>query len=260
MSRAAALLRDEPMAGLPVLVVAALEEEIAALRRRMAVTRRETLGRCRASIGSLSGVPVVLATTGDGAENAAAGARALLDRFPASVLIAVGVAGGLTSFLAPGMVLASREVLEEGAAAAPPPDDRWLRRAVRDAGATPASLVTSRAILSTAAAKSAAGASFPSESAAAVDLESASFAREASRRGLPYLVLRAISDPAAESLPLDFDSFRDRSGAVDRRRVAMKALLRPALLRDLLRLRGRVALCSNNLALAVSALLAGDAS
>jgi len=239
-----------------VLILAALPEEIAPLAREMKITRRVDAGRCRAALGRLQGVPVILATTGDGAANAARGVHDLFDRLPVGGMIIAGVAGALSPALAPGRVLIAREVVE-GGRPLPPPDKRWMERALRETGAEAATFVSSSTILGTSAAKAAAYAVLTREGAASVDLESATFAREAASRGVPYVALRAITDAADESLPLDFNAFRDRTGAVDRRRVALAAALHPSLIPALWRLRGRVALCSSNLARAVRAILAG---
>jgi adenosylhomocysteine nucleosidase len=254
----AALARSLAPAPGPILILAALQGELAVLRRMTVVARRLTIDRCPASLGRLEGVPVILASTGDGAGRASRGATAILDRLPASRVIVVGLSGGLTPSLEAGRLLVGRDVIE-GGVAAPPPDAAWIDRAILRTGATPATLVSSRQILCTAGAKTKAREDLESGAIAAVDLESAAFARAAAARGIPYLALRAISDTAEESLPLDFNRLRGADGSVDRLRVAIRALLRPALIPRLWRLRGRAALCSENLARAVRALLAGGA-
>jgi adenosylhomocysteine nucleosidase len=244
------------MSTAPVAVLAAMDEELAGVRGGARMGRSLRLDRCRVTVGRFEGVPIVLASTGDGPENAVRGACALFERFPVSGAIVVGISGGLSPALAPGRVLAGRDILEEGRPA-PPPDADWLRRAVRDAGATPATFVSSRSLLCTVRSKQEAYAALPAGVVASVDLESAAFARAAAGCGLPYLALRAIADPAEESLPLDFNDLRDATGAVDRRQVAWRALRRPSLVAPLWRLRRRVGLCAESLRRAVSAVLAG---
>jgi adenosylhomocysteine nucleosidase len=247
------------MGAAPVAVLAAMDEELAGVRGGAWMGRSLRVERCRVTVGRFAGVPVVVASTGDGPENAARGARAVFERFPVSGAIVVGVSGGLSPSLAPGRVLAGRDILQDGRPA-PPPDAGWLQRAVQDAGATPATFVSSRTLLCTARSKQEAYAALPAGVVASVDLESAAFARAAAERGLPYLALRAIADPAEESLPLDFNDLRDASGAVDRRRVAWRALRRPVLVAPLWRLHRRVGLCAESLRRAVGMLLAGGAS
>ena len=244
------------MESVAVAILAAMEEEIGALRTRLRAARRMRVGRSDLVFGRLEGVPVLVARTGDGAENAARGAAVLFDRFPVRGAVVVGISGGLSPALEPGTLLAARDIIEDGRAA-PPPDAVWLGRLLRDTGATPATFVSSRDLLCTARAKQEAYASLPQGSVASVDIESAAFARAAAGRGIPYVALRAVSDPAEESLPLDFNGLRVGSGGIDRRRVALRALRRPGLVVPLWRLRRRASLCSEALRRAVSTLLAG---
>ena len=253
---APATLGPEPIACGTVAVLAALRREIATLEASMTISRRCSTGGFRASVGRLDGTEVIVACTGDGRENAARGAQALLDRFPVGRLIVVGVAGGLSPKLRIGSLLVAREVVEDGRSV-PAPDAGWLQRARRDTGATPAIFVSTRNMLCTPHDKADAYSSLAGGPVAAVDLETASYARAASLRGLPYVALRAISDTAEESLPLDFNTLRDRTGAVDSRRVALRALTRPRLLPSLWDWRRRVSFCSEKLARAVQTLLAG---
>ena len=67
--------------------------------------------------------------------------------------------------------------------------------------------------------------------------------------------VRAVCDTVEEDLPLDFNRYRDASGRLDRLYVARAALLRPGLIVPLWRLRRRVALCSENLAVSIHRVL-----
>jgi len=66
-----------------------------------------------------------------------------------------------------------------------------------------------------------------STGAAAVEMESAAVARKAAEWGVPFRCIRAVSDSAAEDLPLDFNLYRDEEGRFSRRRIALAALARP---------------------------------
>jgi adenosylhomocysteine nucleosidase len=246
----------EPAAREAVAILAALRRELAPLEASLMVSQRFRAGSFQASVGWLNGTQVIVACTGDGRENAARGAQALLERYQVGSLMVIGIAGGLSPSLPVGRLLVAREVIEDGRLA-PAPDTSWLERARRSAGATPAIFVSTRDMLCTPQAKADAYSELTGGPVAAVDLETATFARAASKRGLPYLALRAISDTAEESLPLDFNTLRDRTGAVNSRLVALRALARPRLLPSLLDWRRRVSCCSENLARAVQTLLAG---
>jgi adenosylhomocysteine nucleosidase len=192
--------------------------------------------------GRLAGEPVVLAATGDGAAAAADGLAALFAAARPRRLLVLGVSGGLTPGLAAGTLVAARQVVgEDGkAAAVQAPDAEWLARAVAG-GALAGTAVSVRRILGDPGAKQAALRLAGEPAApAAVDLESATFAALATAHGVPYLVLRAVLDPAEETLPLDFEACRGAGGGVSNARVVLRALIRPRRFAGLWRLRGRV--------------------
>ncbi len=63
--------------------------------------------------------------------------------------------------------------------------------------------------------------------AAVVEMESAAVAAQARRWGVPFRCVRAVSDTAAEDLPLDFNEYRDTAGRFRLGRIAGAAVLRP---------------------------------
>lgn len=246
----------EPEPAAPVAVVAALPEEIAPLRAQASGVRRLPLARGRAWEGRLDGRRVIFACTGDGVANAEAGARALLERERIGRMIVLGVSGALSPALPPQGIVVGEEI-RDGSTAAPPPDGAWVRWTEARHGAKRATLISSPEILGTAEEKAKCYATLPSGTVAAVDLESAAFAREAGRRGIPYVTVRSISDASDESLPLDFNRLRRRDGGVARLRVAAAAARRPSVIVPLWRLRRRVNRCAGDLARFVRGLLAG---
>ena len=100
-------------------------------------------------------------------------------------------------------------------------------------------------LLAIAAGPSADGAA---AAAAVVDLESAAYAEAAIAARIPWLILRAVSDTAAEALPALLNHARDAGGAVRRGRVVAGLLREPSALPRLLGLRRRVAACAEALA------------
>ena len=64
---------------------------------------------------------------------------------------------------------------------------------------------------------------------AAVDLESAAFAERGGRARPPWLILRAVSDTAAEALPPLLNRCLDDGGADPARALAVAGLLRAAV-------------------------------
>ena len=63
--------------------------------------------------------------------------------------------------------------------------------------------------------------------AAAVDMESAALDRKAREWGVPFRSVRAVSDLAAEDMPLDFNLYRDARGRFSRTRIALAAVQKP---------------------------------
>ncbi len=232
-------------------VLATMREEVAPLVARLRVERRHRARRaCFLNgrlDGRLDGRPLVVGWTGDGAPAAERGLRALAAWCPVERLLAVGVAGGLSPGLAPGQLIAGAEV-RDAAGLAPSPDTAALERALAWPEVLRGRLYSAPRIAAAAAAKAELLRRLGGGEPAAVDLESAAFARTAAALGIPYLAMRAISDPAEETLAVDFDRFCDAEGRVRRGAVALHAVLHPSLISSLRALQGRVRLCAEGLA------------
>jgi hypothetical protein len=63
--------------------------------------------------------------------------------------------------------------------------------------------------------------------AAVVEMESAAVAFRARQWGVPFRCVKAVSDEAGETLPLDFNRYRDRDGRFQLARIGFAALGRP---------------------------------
>jgi nucleoside phosphorylase len=236
------------------VVLAALHDEMRPLRAMLADVR-PLAGESAVWRGRWRGREIALAVTGDGDRNARAGAAAALRRVRARAVIAIGVAGALSPELATGELLVAHRVMREHGDAwqAPPP---WLAGAARLAGARPAALISVPRLAATVADKQRLLALTVAREPgllAAVDLESAAFAAAATARSLPWLILRAISDGAAEALPPLLNSCLDEGGAIRRRLLAVRLLGQPSALPQLLSLRQRVRTCAVALATAATA-------
>lgn len=231
----------------PLAVVTALREELGPLLARGRREGRLRLGPGRGHRLRLGPRPLVAAWTGDGAASAAEGLRALLARVRPGALLLMGVAGGLSPRLEAGDLIAARQV-RDAAGPAPPPDPALLERAVGSGRTTPGILLTVERIATTPEEKARLRRGLGTEEPAAVDLETAVWARAAGELGVPYLAVRAVSDPAKEALPLDFNRFRDSRGRVRRLAVALHALRHPGMIGELRALDRRVRRCAERLA------------
>jgi adenosylhomocysteine nucleosidase len=117
----------------------------------------------------------------------------------AECLVSFGIAGALRPGLKPGDIVISTEVVDE--------DRRWLTgeslralipELVQQIGAVEGPVLGAQMVLATEADKRRA---WQETGAIAVDLESVVVARAGAALGIPFLVLRAIADPATRSLP-----------------------------------------------------------
>jgi adenosylhomocysteine nucleosidase len=242
---------------LDALVLAALPEEIGPLRAKLADARRLP-GEREIWQGWLAGRQVALVVTGDGERNARAGAAAAFLRTRPRIAIAIGVSGGLSPGLVAGDLLVGHTVMrEEGQAWQAPPS--LLLASARLAGARPAALISTLRLAATRADKrrlAAAAAQHAPGLAAAVDLESAAVVAAATTWGVPWLILRAVSDGPGEELPSMLNDCLDDGGAIRRGRLAVRLFQQPSVLPRLLSLRQRVRACADTLAVATTTLLA----
>jgi len=237
-----------------VAIVAAMPEELAGLRALARETRRLGFGSRRVVEATIADRRAILVVTGEGTDRASKAGHALLSELPIGGLIVAGVAGGLCPSLGSGSVIVARRVLQDGETT-PAPDSRWVSAVHGCGNVVLGTILSSSSILCTRDAKAQAYARLGEREPAVVDLETAALARVAAAHGVPYIAVRAVCDTVDENLPLDFNRYRDDSGKLDRFRVARVVASRPGLIAPLWRLRGRVAMCSENLAFMIHRIL-----
>jgi adenosylhomocysteine nucleosidase len=239
-----------------IAIVAAMPEELAPLRARLSGpvgTEPTSLRTVVVEHGRLGGHEVALAATGDGARNARHGVAALLAATGAQALVVIGVSGALSPELATAdLVVASRVTDEEGRVHEP--DAESVAAATRATGGRAAVIMSARRIADSVDEKSRL-ARQAGGGLAVVDLESASYVAAAEAAGIPWIVLRAVSDTSGEALPALLNRSLDAGGAVSRGRVLRGLLADPGALPHLLTLRKRVAECALVLARAAEAAL-----
>ncbi len=170
----------------------------------------------------------------------------------------MGTAGALSVGLRVGdLVVAERVLLDDepgdngagdAAAGIPVPESPWFDRAAALPGAHLGTLVSSRRVASTAIGKHELGEHHRlGKATAAVDMESWEWASAAREAGIPFVIVRAVTDTASEDLPLDFNQALRTDGSLSQARVIRSAIRRPAALPGLLNLQGRVRLCAERL-------------
>jgi nucleoside phosphorylase len=197
---------------------------------------------------------VVLAVTGDGPSRAERGLVAFLQATPCAGVIGIGLAGALTSDLRAGDLVTARGILDEDGRAVAT-DARWVA-AAEASGATACTLFSTRSIVRSAAEKAILAGKNVS-APAAVDLESAAWARAAMAFGLPFAVLRVIADAANDEVPGFIADSARPDGSIRRERVVLAALAKPQKrIPELIRLARAARRASHRLAEAVDLMTA----
>lgn len=152
-------------------------------------------------------------------------AEELVEEQGVIALASFGLAGGLTPTMRPGTLLIASSVLTEDGDPGYPTDDLWrtnLLQALPEA--LTGGLVSVDRIVQSPADKRDL---FETTAAVAVDTESAGVAEVAARRGLPFVVMRAICDPWDMALPQAALVGVKADGRVDVGRVLGAVLRRP---------------------------------
>lgn len=177
---------------------------------------------------------VVVRVTGMGARNARrVGGEALAGHGGFTQVITAGFAGGLDPALRCGTVIFDAEPGVAGT-------DQW-----RAAGARPGRFVE----VSRVAVHPADKARLRTESGAdAVEMESSTLRSLARAQGIPSATVRVISDPADESLPLDFNGLMTPDDRIHFGRLAWAIARSPAALPRLLAFQRATAAAAQALA------------
>jgi hopanoid-associated phosphorylase len=150
----------------------------------------------------------------------------------ATLIVSFGLAGGLDASLAPGdVILASRIVTPGGDAF---PADVSLAKFLPEA-----KTLAMAGIDSPAASPFAKHALRAATGASAVDMESHIAARLAQDAGLPFVALRAVCDPAGQTLPQSALAACGPDGKERLLPVLLTLLIHPGELPDLIRLAGQ---------------------
>jgi len=245
-----------------ILVFYAFGLEAAPLKRRLKNRQPLKQAGLRGVSAEIAGKELTLVATGIGHRRAREAAQRAFDVLPApEMVIATGVAGGLTPRLKPGDIVLADRILASLAEGAATDDDlllaaedvREIARALGAAGlgyATGA-LLTSHRALATADEKRLA---HQRTGAIAVEMETAALASEASRRGLPFASVRTVLDPAGDQL-LMVPPPPPGSGWARRRIAAAGHVVRnPAMLLDLPRMAINLSRATRSIADALEAI------
>lgn len=239
-------------------VIGAMDKEIELLRAAMSEKAETRIGGIAYIEGMLEGVPTVLLKTGIGKVNAAMGAVIAIREFGAARVIFTGVAGAVSERLEIADIVVSDYLVQHdmdvtafgyepgripgdirGQVGARFPADRFLAalalEAARDVvGADhvmAGTIATGDQFIADRERTRAIGERF---GAACVEMEGAAVAQAAGAHGVPFVVLRAMSDRADGSAPASFTDFMEKAAANSARivRIMLARLSRAAPPRD----------------------------
>lgn len=206
-------------------IIGAMEEEVTLLRDKIDNRQTLKLAGCEIYTGTLNGVAVALLKSGIGKVAAAMGTTLLIEHCKPDVIINTGSAGGLTPTLKVGDIVVSEDVRYHdadvtafgyeygqlpGCPAGFKADEKLIAAAEAciqrlDLNAVRGLVVSGDAFINGAENLAKIRQHFPS--AIAVEMEATAVAHVCHNFGLPFVVVRAISDVADRESHLSFDEF-----------------------------------------------------
>jgi nucleoside phosphorylase len=214
--------------GMTVTITFAMDWEFAPWRRLRAF-QRSADGPAPTYTTQVGHVNLRIALTGVGHHAASVAAERVFQPRP-DVFITSGTAGGLRAELGVADVIMAASV--RGTNGHPIESDPRLRALALDCGARPVgTLYSSPAIVGRAEQKRS-----MSRDADAVDMESAVMLAESTRRGIPGIAIRVISDAAGVDMPIDLNSALTAAGGFSALRLLSALARRPHAVPALVRL------------------------
>lgn len=209
-----------------IAIIGAMDEEVALLKKNISGVSEERRANMKLFIGKMFEHEVILLKSGIGKVNAALATAIAIERFQPDLLINTGSAGGLNQNLSVGDIVVSTEVrhhdvdatafgYEYGQVPQMPAafiaDQKLVDLAYRCAGEIPG-VKTVKGLIAT-------GDSFMSDprkvarvsenfhDVAAVEMEGAAIAQVAYQYGIPFVVIRSLSDIAGKDSARSFEEF-----------------------------------------------------
>ena len=206
-------------------IIGAMEEEVTLLRDKIDNRQTLTIGGSDIYTGQLQGIDVALLKSGIGKVAAAMGATLLMEHCKPDVIINTGSAGGLASTLKVGDIVVSDETryhdadvtafgYEYGQLPCCPAgfkaDDKLIAAAetcikALNLNAVRGLIVSGDAFINGSIGLAKIRHNFPQ--AVAVEMEATAIAHVCHNYGVPFVVVRAISDVVVQQSHLSFDEF-----------------------------------------------------
>lgn len=212
-------------------IIGAMDEEVEQIVAAMEIEREETKAKMVFRAGKLAGRDVVIVRSGIGKVNAAVCTQILVDDFGADYVINTGIAGSLRAEIDIADIVISSDVLHHdvdatgfGYALGQIPrmdvlsfeaDARLVRlskeacsKAVPEIGTHIGRVVSGDQFISDKTVKERILTNFDGF---CTEMEGAAIAQAAYLNGVPFVILRAISDKADDSATMDYPTFEKQA-------------------------------------------------
>lgn len=229
-----------------VAIIGAMEQEIELLKNRLEAAETFRLGAFEAYRGRLAGKTVVLARSGIGKVNAAVATAWVVNQFAPDAVVNTGSAGGLGKGLKVGDVVIGLETAHHDVdvtafgytwGQVPQLPARYAADAALAAAATEAAQAFEGAAVVQGLVVSGDQFVHSSDKVAeirsrfegvqAVEMEAAAIAQSCHQLGVPFVVVRAVSDSADEKADISFETFL-QTAAVSSANMVLRLLERLA--------------------------------
>ena len=208
-------------------IIGAMELEVETLKSKMNVVKTTKKANMEFFEGTLNGVEVVIVRSGIGKVNAGICTQILADLFDVTHIINTGIAGSLDAQIDIGDIVVSTDVLQHDmdvrvfgyplgeipqlGTLSFPADERMasLARSVCEKVNTEVKVFSGRIVSGDQFISDKAKKEWLIEqfSASCTEMEGAAIAQAAYLNGIPFLIIRAISDKADDSAGMDYAAF-----------------------------------------------------
>lgn len=231
-------------------IITAMPEETRAILKKARI-EKSVLGKRSCLRGRIGQHEILAIEAGMGMLNAGSAAAALATE-GVELLISAGFGGGVLPGLLVGDVVLAQQVLHWTGSRFDPVEPIFYRGEIALAMGR-GCFITSDGILN----KQDLARLLPSDvERPVVEMESAAVARVATEQGLPFLGIRAVSDPWDEELGFSINDFCDQQMRIRPLKVLATTLRHPAIIPQLIRLARNSRKAASSLGIAMEQLLA----
>ena len=209
--------------------ICALDVEVEGIKKMMASSEQRTVAKITFTKGEIGGVGVVCCECGVGKVNAAMSAQLMIDLYHPDVIVNSGIAGSLSKDIRIGDIVISDDCVQhdmDGTEMGDPPGEIWFNderridlpadKAVADRLERACGVLSDTAVFR---GRIASGDTFVAAharrqriadmfGAIACEMEGAAVGQVCYRNGMPFAILRCISDDFNENEFIDFMKFR----------------------------------------------------